>query len=64
MGRARSWVWRLVSGGLVVRCWVVDGWKDVVWERCTSKFGVGGGCEEGNEGGERRAATEGGAEHG
>lgn len=28
------------------------------------KSGVGGGCEEGDEGGEGRAATEGAAEHG
>lgn len=29
----------------------------------TVEFGVGGGCEVGDEGGERRAVTEGGAEH-
>lgn len=28
------------------------------------EFGVGGGCEEGDEGGEGRAAAEGGTEHG
>lgn len=30
----------------------------------TVEFGVGGGCEVGDEGGERGAVTEGGAEHG
>ena len=29
----------------------------------TVEFGVGGGCEVGDEGGERGAVTEGGAEH-
>ena len=38
--------------------------REGVEEDGTSKFGVGGGCEEGDEGGERTAATEGCAKHG
>lgn len=51
---------------LGVSGWVVDGLMGENWERwySTSKSGVGGGCEEGDEGGEGRAATEGAAEHG
>lgn len=58
--RARSWVWRLVSE-FVVRG--LEG-RGGLGREGTVEVGVGGGCEEGGEGGEGWAAAEGGAEHG
>ncbi len=59
-GRARSWVWRGVSGGVSL---VGGGGRGRGGGR-TVEGGGGGGCEVRDEGGEGGAAAEGGAEHG
>lgn len=65
MARARSWVWRLVSGCVGSELMGFGFFEGKgLREDGTSKSGGGGGRKEGDEGGERRAATEGGAEHG
>ena len=63
MGRARSWVWRLLSE-LMVSWWVGESlMREKAKGDGTVEGGVDGRCEEGDEGGEGGAAAEGGAEH-